>query len=411
MNRRFKLYVVTFSTIVVAFLLLGAAMGRNGSNEDAYRHLGVYTEVISRIKSEYVEEPDIKSVTLGAMNGMLEAIDPFASYLTAEQFKQYQKNADPKKANVGMLLSRKFGYVGVVNVIPGSAAARAGLSTGDMLESINGVASRDMPLAYAEMLMQGEPGSSLELSILRLRKPEPQKLTLTRAVTRTPAITAKLLPDGIGLIQVPAVDGPHVKDVASHAEQLSRQGAKKYILDLRYSGLGKPEDGAALANLFLDKGLLTYTQGQKVTRQDFQADPSKAVFKTQPLVVLTNRGTASAAEVAAAALLDSKRAEVVGERSYGDAAIRRAVSLEDGSAVILSVAKFYSPSGKAIQDTGVTPTVLVSDSEQGTESEDDDATTPAPDKKENKEDLLLKRAIELLTTGKTATAATAAAGK
>src|SRR5215212_4321434 len=131
MNSRFKLVVVTSSSVLVVLLLLGAVMGRSASPEDAYRHLAVYTEVLSRIKSEYVEEPDIKNVTLGAMNGMLEAIDPFASYLNVDQYKQYLRSGDGKKANVGLMLSRRFGYVGVVNAIPGSSAARAGLTTGD----------------------------------------------------------------------------------------------------------------------------------------------------------------------------------------------------------------------------------------------------------------------------------------
>src|SRR5688572_11904077 len=142
MNSRFKFAVVTSSTVLVVLLLVGAAANRgNAAPDDAYRHLSVYTEVLSRIKSEYVEEPDIKNVTLGAMNGMLEAIDPFASYLSPEQYKQYLKaQQDGKnKVGVGMALSRKFGYVGVVNVVPGSAAWKAGLTTGDMLEAINGV--------------------------------------------------------------------------------------------------------------------------------------------------------------------------------------------------------------------------------------------------------------------------------
>ena len=146
MNSRFKLVVVTSSTVLVVLLLLGAVMGRSASPEDAYRHLAVYTEVLSRIKSEYVEEPDIKNVTLGAMNGLLESIDPYASYLNAEQYKQYVKNQDAKKANVGLILSKKFGYVGVVDSVPGSSAAKAGLNTGDLIESIGGVATRDMPL-------------------------------------------------------------------------------------------------------------------------------------------------------------------------------------------------------------------------------------------------------------------------
>jgi len=251
-----------------------------------------------------VEEPDIKNVTLGAMNGLLESIDPFASYLSAEQYKQYLKAQDAKKAGVGLVLSRKFGYVGVVNVMPGSAAARAGLGTGDMLESIGGIATRDMPLAYADLLLQGEPGTSVEITALRVKKPEPQKITLVRAPTRFPAVTSKLLPDGIGLVQIPAIESPaKAKEVSTQIDGLIKQGAKKFILDLRNDGLGKAEDGVAVANLFLDKGLITYAQGQKVKRQDYNADPSKALYKNQPIAVITNRGTGSAAEIVAASLL------------------------------------------------------------------------------------------------------------
>jgi len=408
MNSRFKLVVVSSSTVVVVLLLLGAAMGRSASPEDTYRHLQVYTEVLSRIKSEYVEEPDIKNVTLGAMNGMLEALDPFASYLSVDQYKQYQKNHDVKKANVGLMLSRKFGYVGVVNAVPGSSAAKAGLTTGDMLEAINGVATRDMPLAYAEMLLAGDPGTSVEVSVLRVRKPEPQKVTLTRAVQKQPAATSRLLPDQIGLVQAPSLEGSKTKEIAALFDQLSKQGAKKYILDLRYSATGKPEEGVALANLFLDNGMLTYLEGQKQKREEFRADPARAAYKSQPLVVLMNRGTAGAAEIAAAALLDNKRAEVVGERSYGDAGVRRAITMDDGSAVILSVAKYYSPSGKAIQDTGVTPTVMVSEIEPVVDTDDD--STPPPEPKKD-EDPILKKAVEVLTKGKEGTSPAPAAAK
>src|SRR6478736_4536421 len=141
MNSRAKFLVIVSSTFVALLLLLGTVLGKGTSADNPYPHIGVYTEVLSRIKSEYVEEPDIKNVTLGAMNGLLESIDPFASYLSAEQYKQYLKAQDAKKAGVGLVLSRKFGYVGVVNVLPGSAAARAGLGTGDMLESIGGIAT------------------------------------------------------------------------------------------------------------------------------------------------------------------------------------------------------------------------------------------------------------------------------
>jgi carboxyl-terminal processing protease len=404
MSRRLKVFVISLSTMLMAFLLLGTVMRGDASPDDAYPHLGVYAEVLSRIKSEYVEEPDIKNVTLGAVNGMLESIDPFASYLNPEQFKQYLKASEAKKAGVGLILSKKFGYVGVVDAIPGSAAAKAGLTTGDMIESINGVATRDMPLAFAEILLTGEPNSSVELSVLRIRKPDPQKITLTRNAVRYPQVVSKTVQEGVGLIQVPALDTSHVKEVSAQILALEKQGAKKLILDLRSSGGGKPEDGVALANLFLDKGLITYVQGQKVERKNYDAEPGKAITKL-PLAVLTNRGTAGGAEIAAGALLDSKRAELIGERTYGDAAVRRAVQMDDGSAVILSIAKFYSPSGKALQDNGVTPSIMVTDYD-GSEAEDDDSNPDqaAPEDLKKGEDPVLKRAVEFLVQGKSETA-------
>lgn len=409
MNSRFKLAVVTSSTILVVLLLVGAAVNRgNAAPDDAYRHLAVYTEVLSRIKSEYVEEPDVKNVTLGAMNGLLEAVDPFASYLTADQYKLYLKNQDAKKAGVGLALSRKFGYIGVVNVVPGSAGWKAGLTTGDMLESINGVATRDMPLAFAEMTLTGDTGTNVELSVLRVRKPEPQKVTLTRAPVRLPAVTSRLLPEGIGLVQAPALSDGRVKEVHQQLDSLIKQGAKRFILDLRNSGFSKPEDGFALANLFVEKGSMAYLEGQKVARQNFSADPAKAHFKSQPLVVLTNRGTSNAAEIAAAALLENKRAEVVGEKTYGDAAMRKAVTMDDGSAVLLAVAKYYLPNGKAIME-GVTPTVPVVEAEAATAEEDDQDTPVAPEPKKDEDDTVLKKAIEVLTKGKDAKGQTAAA--
>jgi carboxyl-terminal processing protease len=381
MNRRFQFSVVAGSTCVVALLLFGAVHGRSASTTDTpYNNLGVYSEVLSKIKLEYVEEPDMKAVTLGAINGMLESIDPYASYLNADQYKQYVKTKDMKKADIGLTLSKRFGYMGVVDALPGSPAAKAGLATGDVIESISNVSTRDMPLAFAELLFQGDPGTTIEMSVLRARKSEAQKVELTRALLTYPSVTAKLVTDQgpapIGLIQTFTLAPGRVKDIAGKIADLEKQGAKKLILDLRYCGTGSDEDGIALANLFIDKGLITYTLGQKVARQDFQASAAKAVTKL-PLAVIVNRGTAGAAEIAAAALLDSKRAELVGERSYGDASIRKAISMDDGSAVILSVAKYYSPSGSPIQDKGVTPGTLQADVDpSATTDDDDDADNP-----------------------------------
>jgi carboxyl-terminal processing protease len=403
MNSRLKFWVVSSSTCLVLLLLLGAVRGRSANPEDTYRHLAVYTEVLQHIKADYVEEPDMKGVTVGAVNGMLESIDPYASYLNADQYKQYLASKDQKKADVGLVLSKKFGYIGIVDSIPGSPAAKAGLTTTDVIETINGVATRDMPLAFAELLMKGDADTTVELGVLRYRNPEPTKLTIARAPIRYPVVLSKMLPDQVGLVQAQSLEGNNVQDVAAKVQDLQKQGAKRLLLDLRHCATGSPDSGIALANLFLDKGLITYTQGQKMPRQDFNANPAKDISHL-PLAVMTNRGTADGCEIAAAALLDGKRAEVVGDRTYGDAAIRKPIKMEDGSAVILSVAKYYSPNGKAIQDTGVTPSVPVLEAEQAAESDDPDNPNAEPQQPKTGEDLTLKKAIEVVTKGKTDTA-------
>src|ERR1700735_1169306 len=302
MNSRTKFVVVMSSTCLVALLLLGGVVSKGApadtnpsADSNVYKHLAVYSEVLSRIKSEYVEEPDMSSVTLGAMNGLLESIDPYASYLNAQQYKDYLKDFDTYRGDLGMVLAKKFGYVTIVSVIPGSPAAKAGLTTGDMLESIKGIATRDMPLAYAKLLLRGDPGTTVDLSVLR-RKPEPQKLTLTRSIIANPPVESRMLDGSLGYIKVTTLGTGKVKEVATAALDLQKQGAKKLILDLRYCATGDPENGADLANLFLSKGLITYAQGQKFPRKDYNAD-GKGVIPTLPLVVVTNRGTAAAAAI------------------------------------------------------------------------------------------------------------------
>jgi len=286
-----------------------------------------------------------------------------------------------------------------------ASAAKAVLGTTDVLETINGVATRDMPLAYAQLLLEGDPGTTVEVGVLRFRKPEPQKLSLTRAVVQYPAVTAKMMPDQIGIIKAESLEDNHVKDIAAKVEDLQKQGAKRLVLDLRHCATGGPEQGTKLANLFLDKGLITYIEGQKTPRQDVSADAKDDISRL-PLVVIVNRGTAGGAEVAAAALLDDKRAEVVGERTYGDAAVRKTITMDDGSAVILSVAKYYSPGGKAIQDTGVTPSVPVQEIEPVALDDDGNPLANEP-QQQNNDDLLLKKAIEVVTKGKGADVAAA----
>lgn len=406
MPKRFQYAVVTMSTCVVALLLFGAVYGRSQSSEQPYHHLGVFTEVLSRIKSEYVEEPNMKNVTNGAISGLLESVDSFASYLTSAQYETYLIDKAAKKADVGLMIAKRFGYLAIVSSAPNSPAAKEGLGTGDVIEAINNVSTRDMPLAYAEILLRGEPGSTVELTVLRVRRPEPQKLKLVREAISYNGVTGEMLADQIGRVEVGSLNAGRAKEVATKVAELEKQGARKMILDLRNCAMGNPEEGFPLANVFVDKGLLGYLQGQTVARQDFNADAGKSVSKL-PMAVLINRGTANGCEVAAGALLDTKRGSVIGERTFGSAAVRKAVRMEDGSAVILSVAKYFSPSGKALQDTGVTPAMAVAEAELPPEADDDDQpdTAPQPPPAKPSEDPVLKRAIEVLKGSQKAFAA------
>jgi carboxyl-terminal processing protease len=395
MTRRFRWTVVGSSTLIVVFLLLAAKNGHAVAADDVYGHLKVYSEVLTKIKTEYVEEPDMKSVTLGAINGLLESVDPFASYLNPDQFRQYEKSQDTAHAGLGLILAKRYGYVAVVDSLPGSPAEKANITTGDLIESINNVATRDMPLAYAEELLRGAPGSTVEITVLRLRNPDPQKLTLTRTNVPFPDVLAKMLPEQVGYVHVESLAGERVPETKRKVEDLKKQGAKYIVLDLRHCSTGLQENGIALANLFLDSGEITYLQGQKTPKKDYQAKPDEEVWNG-PLVVITDRATAGGAEIAASALLDDKRAQVVGERTYGDASVRRTVEMDDGGAVILSVAKYYSPAGKAIQDTGVVPTVQVAENDNSPELDENGNPIPGTAPK-NAEDNLLKQSIDLVT--------------
>lgn len=398
MNRRFQFLFVSSSLAAVVLLLVGVKLGRSANNnEDPYKHFGVFSEVITRIKSDYVEEPDMKNVTLGALNGLLESIDPFASYLNADQYKQYQAIKGTTKANVGLVLSRRFGYVSVVDSIPGMPAAKAGLRTGDILETIKGISTRDMPLAFAEMLLMGDENSTIDIQVLRAAKPEPEKITLTRVKVAYPQPTLTFGADGVATFAIPSLAGNMKDAVRKGLESANAKGVKKMVVDLRGCATGVPDDGVTLAEWFLASGSIGSVKGQRTDNVNFAADAAKQLWKND-VVLIVNRGTANAAEVFAAAMLENKRAQVVGERTYGSAAHQRALSLDDGGAVILSVAKFYAPNGKAIQDTGVVPNVPLADTMLAADQDPDGDGIPNDTTDKPKEDALMKKALELVGT-------------
>jgi carboxyl-terminal processing protease len=395
-----KAAILVTSFAVLLFMVVGGLGGvRASSNDGAYRQLQVYSEVLSRVNSEYVEDPNIPKVTDGALHGLLEALDPNSSYLSPKEYQDYKSKKSDAKADIGAAISKRFGYAAVISVVPGGPADKAGIQGSDIFEAIEGHSTREMSLAGIRALLSGQPGSNVNVSVVRARRAEPQKLVITRDVVAIPTVSDKLMEDGVGYVKADTFSKGKSQEIAARIKALQKQGAKKFVLDLRNNGEGDESEGIATANLFLNHGTITYLQGQKYPREAFTADPSKAITNL-PVVVVVNRGTAGPAEVVAAAILENARGDVVGDKTFGDGSVQKLIDLPDGSALILSVAKYYSPSGKAIQDTAITPNVLIADTDEDAPLPDEDQDTAAP-ADENKvkapqPDEQLRKAIEVL---------------
>src|SRR3954470_6801313 len=400
MSMKTKAAILVSSFAVLLFVVVGSMGGVHASSNDgSYRQMQVYSEVLSRIRGEYVEEPNIPKVTDGALHGLLESLDSNSSYMTPDAYKAFKSRKVEGKADIGAVISKRFGYAAVVAVLPGSPAEKAGIEATDIFESIEGQSTREMSLPEIRALVTGAPGSNLNVQVVRARKAEPQKMVITRDVVAIPPITDKMMDNSIGYVKVEAFTKGKAQEIASKIKSLEKSGAKKILLDVRNCAEGDESEGIAAANLFLNHGTITYLQGQKYPRQAFNADPSKAMT-TLPLAVLVNRGTSGPAEIVAAAILENARGDVVGDKTFGDGSVQKTLELPDGGALILSIAKYYSPSGKAIQDAAVTPNVVVADvpDEVGA-SEDEDGATPQPEeqaKPKNTVDDQLNKAVEVL---------------
>jgi len=411
MSRTTKTVLLILSLALVSFTVAGGLGVKASTGDGAYRQLGVYSEVLSRIRSDYVEEPNIALVTDGALHGLLESLDANSSYLNPTEYKQY-KDLKQSKGSIGAAISKRFGYAAVISVVPGGPADKANVEAGDIFEAIEGKSSRDMSLAEIHGVLSGAPGSSVSVSVVRPRKAQPDKVSIIREVVKEPAATAKMMEDNVGYIKADGFPKGRAQEIAGKIKELQKQGAKKFVLDLRNSGDGDEQEGIDTANLFINHGLITYVQGQKYPRQNFDADPAK-VITSAPLVVLVNRSTAGPAEIIASSVLETARGDVVGDKTFGTGSLQKVIELPDNSALILSIAKYFTPSGKAIQDSAVTPNILVADNLDDFTGPDDDTDTNQPETKQpkaNQPDEQLRRAIEVLKNKDQKTANTAAVG-
>jgi carboxyl-terminal processing protease len=364
-SRGFQSFVLVLSVAVAAVLALGFVFGEfgwfgvhaGGQQDGAYRQMRVYAEVLKKIQTDYVVAPDINDVTTGALHGLLESLDSDSSYLNATEYKMYKDRPTTGVAQIGITVSKRYGYATVVSAIPGSPADKEHLKDGDVIESIGDQSTREMSLAGIKMLLDGKSGSSLSLSVVRPGKNEPDKITLTRAVIALPALAEQQYDNSsILYLKAGALTPARVDEIAAKIKADGK--GRKVLLDLRDSSDGDEQQGLRLANFFIKQGNLGALEGQKFPRQTFTAEEARFITAA-PVAVLVNRGTAGPAELAAAAIEDAKRGDVIGERTFGEGSVQKTLELPDGAAVLLTVAKYQSPGGKKIQDEAVLPNVVV----------------------------------------------------
>ncbi len=401
MPKVLKLSLLSLSVALILCIFLGVnahnvSAAGSEQQEGAYRQMNVYSEVLQHIQTDYVEDPNMPAVTAGALRGLLESLDADSSYLSPADYKLYKTDRGGK-AQVGIDVSKRYGYAVIVSVVPNSPADKAGLNDGDIIQAIGPQDTRDLSLAIIQKLLEGTAGSELTIAVVRPRKAAPDKLTLTRAMIPAPAAGDTVFENGSIVDLRPAVlDKAHVDAIEAKLKSAEKGTDRKVVLDLRDVSAGDMAEGVRLANLFLKSGTIATLQGQKVEKQTFAADAAKTIDPSAPLVVLVNHGTAGAAELVAAAIEDNKRGDVIGEKTFGEGAQQKTFELPDGSAVILSIAKYASPAGKAYEDEGVTPTVVVASAVDEQDSGDETSAAPQPRKSSVQTDDQLNKALEIL---------------
>ncbi len=377
MPKSLKISTLAVSAVLLLTVFLGANAHRVRAASDpqdgAFRQMQVYSEVLQHIQSEYVVDPNMGKVTDASLRGLLETLDSESSYLTPAEYKAYKSRGTGPHTQIGVNVAKRFSYATVVSVVPGSPADKANLADGDAIESIGDKSTRDMSLAEVTMMLEGQPGSPITLSVIRPRHATPEKLTLNRADTAL-AATSEVFYENNSILYIKpgALDKEHVQQVEQKLKKMGSTNSKKILLDLRDVATGDDAEALRMANMFIKTGTLAMLEGQKVAKQTFTADPGKSVNTTAPMVTLVNHGTAGPAELVAGALLDSKRSDLVGEKTFGAGAQQRTFELPDGSAIILSVAKYETPSGKKFQDEGLTPGVAVASAQEVATVDEDD---------------------------------------
>jgi carboxyl-terminal processing protease len=421
MSFRTKFILILLSATLTLYTVVGGWISTRAQQpaNDPNAQLRIFESVLQHIQQDYVDEPNMEKVRAGALRGLAYGLDPYSTYLTPEQVREYNAGSKDNQVGIGAELSQVASYLYVIAPIKGSPADQAGLRAGDIIEYIDNKATRDISLYDAKQLLNGSAGSEVKLRVLRANT-TPLTVSVKRGSARAAAAEIRMEAGRVGILRINSLGDSEGAEVRNRLQDLIKQGAQKIVLDMRDTAGGSLNEAVAVANLFIKDGVIAQTIGREgKALKTFSADP-KAVLFSGPVVAMIDTGTAGAAEVVASALIERNRGQVVGEKSFGAGTEQQLFSLRGGDGLLLTTVKWGSASGKTFlgedrAHSGVTPSVevkgqevteavdpddltgndddAISKPEQGNEKRD---TPAAPGAKPATEDLQLKKALELL---------------
>ncbi len=359
-----QLVSIGFLLLVICFAMISFNRPVFANQEDDYKDLEIFTDVLSLVRSSYVEEVDTKKLLNGAIQGMLGTLDPHSSFLTPEMYEEMQADTHGEFGGLGIEITVKDGELVIVSPIEDTPAYLAGLKAGDKIIKINGQPTREVGLMEAVRLMRGPKGEAITISIKRSGMAELKDFKIIRDIIKIKSVKSDLLQDRYGYVRIAQFQDNTSRDLKEHLHALKRDHGGSLdglILDLRNNPGGLLDQAVAVSDLFLTQGLIVYTEGRDVESKMTFSAQEVGTEPEYPLIVLINGGSASAAEIVAGALQDHHRAIILGEQSFGKGSVQTIIPLGDNSGLRLTTARYYTPSGRSIQARGISPDIVVPD--------------------------------------------------
>ncbi|MCS7083434.1 MAG: S41 family peptidase [Aquificaceae bacterium] len=352
--RKLKLPALFVVVFIIGFIL-GSSNTSHAQREDEFRYFRLLSDVLRLVKENYVENVSNKELIYGALNGVMKSLDPFSSFFTPEQYNEFRQETAGEFGGVGIELGMEKSRPVVISPIEGTPAFKAGVRSGDVILEVDGEDTSNMTISDVVKRIRGKPGTKVTLTILRKGSDRPIKLTLERAIIKIESAKWTTI-DNFGYIKLSQFTEGVSRDVERALRDFNSRGVRGVILDLRNDPGGLLTEAIAVSDLFLQTGkLIVYTKTRKGEITRYSSTRRPVISEEIPVVVLINKGSASASEIVAGALQDNKRATIIGEKSFGKASVQNIIPLEDGSAIKITVAYYYTPSGRLIQKRGIEP--------------------------------------------------------